>query len=283
MNNYFTGRKIVIATMHGKEKAIAPLLKNHFGADLFVPSNFDTDKYGTFTREIKRHGDQKEVARKKALAAIKHSNVDIAIASEGSFYPHPGLPFISTNAELVLLVDLKNGIEVEGYAQSSATNHLHAQVSSLSEVILFAKKIGFPEHGIILRRSRDGRKMEKEIKTWEELENKATRMFSSFFAGFFVKTLYLETDMRAHRNPTRMKVIESAALDLIKNIESLCPSCGAIGFCKEGVAENLTCARCILTTNIPGSFLYTCQKCEYKEKRSERDFASPEECSYCNP
>lgn len=279
MNNYFTGRKVVIATMHGKEKVIGPLLAKHFGAETFVPSNFNTDVCGTFTREINRHGDQKEAARKKAEMAMDISSLDLAIASEGSFYPHPSMPFLSSNAELILLVDKKNGIEVEGFASSLETNHDQEEVSSLEEVISFVKKIGFPEHGIIVRKSKSGGKIEKEIKSMEELEEKAKKLLG----GLFVKSIYLETDMRAHRNPTRMKVIGEAVVDLIKNIESACPSCGMIGFCKSVLGHNLTCRTCSRVTDIPGSFFYSCQRCDHKEERCERDFAKEEECAYCNP
>ncbi len=265
--------------MHGKEKVIGPLLAKHFGAETFVPSNFNTDIYGTFTRDIKRFGDQKEAARKKAEMAMEHSGCDIAIASEGSFYPHPSMPFISSNAELILLVDKKNGIEVEGFASSLETNHNQEEVSSIEEAISFAKKIGFPEHGIIMRRSKDSKKIEKEIRSWEDLESKAKEMLGRFF----VTNIFLETDMRAHRNPTRMKVIEDAVKDLIKNIESTCPSCSMIGFCKTSTLLTLTCEHCARQADVSGVFIYTCQKCGYSEERRERDFAKQEECEYCNP
>ena len=244
-----------------------------------MPSNFNTDIYGTFTRDIKRFGDQKEAARKKAEMAMELSGADIAVASEGSFYPHPSMPFLSSNAELILLVDKKNGVEVEGFASSLDTNHYQEEVSTLEEAISFAKKIGFPEHGIIVRKSKDSRKIEKELKSMEELEEKVKKLLG----GFFVKSIYLETDMRAHRNPTRMKVIENAVKDLIKNIESTCPSCSMFGFCKTSALRTLTCEHCARPTDVPGVFRYECQKCGYSEERSERDFAKQEECEYCNP
>ncbi len=265
--------------MHGKEKVIGPLLAKHFGAETFVPSGFDTDKFGTFTREIKRFGDQKQAARKKAEAALKHSGFDIAIASEGSFYPHPSMPFISSNAELILLVDRRNGIEVEGFSSSFETNHYQDEASTLAEVISFAKKVGFPEHGVILRKNKNSRKIEKEIRNWEELESKAKEMLG----GLFVRSLFLETDMRAHRNPTRMKVIEDAVKDLIKNIESTCPACSMIGFCKTSALRALSCEHCARPTDVLGVFHYTCQKCGYSEEKREKDFAKQEECGYCNP
>ena len=277
--NFFDGKKVVIATMHKKERVISRLLKEAFGVESFVPADFDTDTFGTFTRDIKRDGDQLEAARKKAKAALEKTGADIAIASEGSFSPHPTFPFVSSNLELLLLIDKESGVEVRGHARSSETNHAHKKVSSVEEILAFAKEAGFPDHGIILRSSETSKKIYKEINSWEELENTSKKLLSSFFT----KSIFVETDMRAHRNPTRMKVIEDATLDLIKNIKSLCPTCGTIGYCKTKFLKGLPCSSCGLETEVPGTFLYECQKCHKSEERKEGDFASPSECSFCNP
>lgn len=277
--NFFNGKKVVVATMHGKEKIIGKILKENFNVESFVPSDFNTDIFGTFTRDIKRSGDQLEAARKKGNAALEKTGADIAIASEGIFSPHPSFPFVSSNLELVLLVDKESGIEVRGHARTSDTNHNHKKVSSVEEVISFAKEIGFPEHGIIVRKSETSKKIYKEISSWEELEKISKKLLS----GFFTKNIFLEADMRAHRNPTRMKAIEEAILDLIKNIKSACPDCNTPGFVKTKFLSGPPCSSCGLETDIPGTFLYECQKCNRKEERREKDFATPSECVYCNP
>ncbi len=277
--NFFNGKKVVIATMHGKEKVISKLLKQNFNVESFLPSDFNTDVFGTFTRDIKRDGDQLEAARKKAKVALEKSRADIAIASEGSFSPHPMIPFISSNLELVLLIDKASGVEVRGHTRTSETNHNHKKASSLEEVISFAKKVGFPNHGLIVRKSETSKKMFKEINTWEELEAISKKLLG----GFFTKSIFLEADMRAHRNPTRMKAIEEATLDLIKNIKSTCPNCNTIGYCKTKFLKGLPCSFCGLETDTPGTFLYECQKCEKKEERKEKEFATQDECSFCNP
>ena len=277
--NFFDGKKVVIATMHKKEKVISRLLHDAFGVESFVPNDFNTDTFCTFTRDIKRDGDQLESARKKARAALLKTGADIAIASEGSFSPHPTFPFVSSNLELLLFIDKESGIEVRGHARTTDTNHSHKKVSRVEEVLAFAKEIGFPEHGIIVRKSETSQKIHKEITEWGELEDISKKLLS----GFFTKNIFLEADMRAHRNPTRMKVIEDATLDLIQNIKSTCPDCGTPGFIKTKVIKGLPCSSCGLETDIPGTFLYECQKCGKKEERKEKDFASPGECAFCNP
>jgi hypothetical protein len=80
INSPFENRIAVLATMHQKEKAIAPLLASELGMRAIVPAQFDTDRFGTFTREIERIGTQIEAARLKAQAALNLTGEMIAIA-----------------------------------------------------------------------------------------------------------------------------------------------------------------------------------------------------------
>ena len=66
----FRGRLAVLATMHRKEQAIAPVLEEALGLQVEVPPGLDTDRFGTFTREVPRPGTQLATARLKAQAAL---------------------------------------------------------------------------------------------------------------------------------------------------------------------------------------------------------------------
>jgi hypothetical protein len=97
----YNNRVAILATMHNKEKVISPLLKEHLGINLIVPQGLNTDIFGTFTREIKRPDTQVIAARLKAKKALEMYDekialpmVGVAIASEGSFSPHPLIPYI---------------------------------------------------------------------------------------------------------------------------------------------------------------------------------------------
>ena len=63
----YSGREIVLVTKHKKEIVIKPLLEKETGCKVLVESDFDTDKLGTFSREIKR----KKTQHKTALQKIK--------------------------------------------------------------------------------------------------------------------------------------------------------------------------------------------------------------------
>lgn len=85
-------RTAVIATMHQKERVMAPVLERELGVSILVPAALDTDTFGTFTREVKRLGTQIEAARQKAQKALEIAGETLAFASEGTFVPHPMMP-----------------------------------------------------------------------------------------------------------------------------------------------------------------------------------------------
>jgi hypothetical protein len=279
--------------MHGKEQVIAPLLQKHLGVETIVPQGFNSDQFGTFTGEIKRAGNQVEAARAKVQAAMTQLGMDLGIASEGSFGAHPSIPFVQSNLELLLLVDRKNGYEIRGHHRTSETNMDGQYVHSVEEALDFARKIGFPEHGVIVRKT-DPRASEKQafldqtsdihknIHTEAELMEIVRQMLDIPHTD----RIFVETDMRAHRNPTRMKTIEKAVEDLIQNVLSLCPNCQAPGFVVVDFETGLKCSLCHSPTELPLNDIYQCSLCNHQTKKPVTQYgqtADPQYCGYCNP
>lgn len=97
---FFASRTAVLATMHRKEDVIAPLLEQELGLQIVVPQNFNTDRFGTFSREVKRAGSQLEAARIKAQAAMQATGAAIALASEGAFGPPPGYALFALQSRI---------------------------------------------------------------------------------------------------------------------------------------------------------------------------------------
>lgn len=62
---YYPGYRAVLATMHAKEKVIGPVVDRFLGLRLEVTSDVDTDRFGTFSRDIERTGSQLDAARAK--------------------------------------------------------------------------------------------------------------------------------------------------------------------------------------------------------------------------
>lgn len=281
MTGIFKNRKLVIATKHKKEDVITPLFEKSLGVKCFVPEDFDTDFLGTFTGEIKRKHDPITTARKKCLEAMKLTNCDLGIASEGSFGPHPSLFFAASDEEFLIFIDKKNNLEIIERELSLETNYNQQKITTEKELIEFAKHVKFPSHGLILRKSESSNsKIIKGITDWETLKD-TFKMFIDKYGK-----AYVETDMRAMHNPVRMKVIETAVKKLINKINTICPECSTPGFERTEAVRGLPCSLCSSPTDSILSYVYTCKKCAFKEEKNfpnKKTKEDPEFCNVCNP
>jgi hypothetical protein len=269
--------------MHKKETIIAPIIEPALGWSVWVPADFDTDEFGTFTRETARAGTQLEAARAKARAAMERYGYPIGIASEGSFAAHPQMPIVQSNLELVVLLDDTAGVEVVGQARSNAVTSKEAVVQSAAAAVVQAKKWGFPEQGVILRRSRRStRGMNKELRT----EAALTTAVAQALRWPWVRSLMLETDMRAHRCPARQETIAAATRDMLSRYLQTCPQCQAPGFVGVAVATTATCNQCQRPTDVPYCEERVCQVCAYTERQTipnATEYVDPGQCARCNP
>ena len=277
----FEGRYLVIATKHNKEKVIAPILERELGVKCFVPVNLDTDALGTFTGEVERKDDPITTARKKCLLAMELENCDMAIASEGSFGPHPSIFFAQADDEFLLFIDKKNNLEIIVRELSLETNFNGSVITNKKELDEFAEKIKFPSHGLIIRKAdTDFSEIEKGITN----KNKLIETYNHF--AKLHGSVYVETDMRAMYNPTRMTVIETATIKLANKINTLCQDCNTPGFGITAAKQGLPCELCHFPTRSTLSYIYTCQKCSYsKEEKypNKKYFEDPTYCDICNP
>jgi hypothetical protein len=277
----FTGRQLLIATKHKKETVLAPMLNAALGVSCFTDDRLDTDLLGTFTGEIERVDDPLTTARKKCQWGMELTGCDLAVASEGSFGAHPSLVFVPGNDELVLLVDKINNIEIVGRAVSTETNFGAALVSTIDELKEFARRVQFPSHALIVRAAeKDNADITKAIHTWPHLEQCVNRLIERQGNAF------VETDMRALYNPSRLKVIGQAAQRLIEKIGSCCPQCSCPGFSVADTTPGLPCQLCGSPTRSALNFLYRCQRCQFEKKEpfpNGKQTEDPMYCDICNP
>lgn len=277
----FSNRRLVIATKHEKEKAIAPLMETTLGVSCFVPENFDTDVFGTFTGETPRKEDPLTTLRNKCQMAMSLTNCDLAIASEGSFGMHPAIFFVHADDEMLMLVDKKNDLEIAVRELSVETNYDGSEVTSEEGLVKFANKAGFPTHGLVLRVQKDNPEdLHKGITDWDDLKRIYRQLITKHAQA------YVETDMRAMYNPTRMGVIEIAAKKLVEKINTCCPQCGAPGFAVTGTRPGLPCSFCGLPTKLALAHIWSCNKCGFTREESataNNQQADPQYCDRCNP
>jgi hypothetical protein len=277
----FKGRTLLIATKHQKEMVIAPIFEKELKVVCFASAVFDTDTLGTFSGEIDRKDDALTTLRNKCIGASKATNCDLVVASEGSFGAHPSVFFAHANEEIVMLKDFKNDLEIVAREISLETNFNGKIVANESELLAFAEQVSFPSHGIILKPAeKNYSKICKGIVSKELLIKNFHQLKNEF------DSVYAETDMRAMFNPTRMKVIEKTTQKLIEKINNLCPNCSTPGFDIVSAQAGLPCENCSMPTRSTLSYLYQCQKCDFKEKQFYPrgiQFEDPTYCDNCNP
>ncbi len=277
----FKGRSLLVATKHNKEKVIAPVLEKELGVKCIVSLNFDTDELGTFTGEVERKDDPITTARNKCLLAMKIENCDMAIASEGSFGPHPTIFFVHADDEFLLFIDKKNDLEIIVRELSTETNFNAAEIKSEKELIDFANAAQFPSHGLILRKNKeDYAEIRKGITDWDILLDVYHQFHNTDGKA------YVETDMRAMYNPSRMKVIEKATQKLVNKINSNCSQCSAPGFGITEAKPGLPCELCGFPTRSTLSYIYKCQKCDFSNEVKYPSGITKEDpmyCDLCNP
>ncbi len=271
--------RCVLGTMHGKEQAISPALAG-LGLDVVLPTGLDTDAFGTFTGEVHRP-PVLEALRAKAKAASRLApGAAFAAASEGTFGPHPDVFLAMRGAEHVLLMHVESGVEVVGVDVTFDTNAASCDVDSTDAARAFARRVGLPEHGVIVREGgTSGRVLARGVRDESELLAHVERRL-------LLGGVRLEADMRAHVNPTRMRAIRRAAEDAVERWRSTCARCARPGFSPTGIVPGLPCAACGTETEYALATTLRCVGCGHREERPRADgltAVDPRYCGECNP
>lgn len=277
----FKNRSLLIATKHQKEKVIAPIFESAMQVHCFVPNDYDTDTFGTFSGEIERPSDPITVLKMKCKKALEQYGYDMGIASEGSFGPHPQIPFAQANEEFMIFMDLKNQLEIMVGSLSTETNFSSALIETEGDLHFFAKRVHFPEHAIILKSAeKNGNACIKGITNYDDLVKGYHTLKQQYHQ------VIAETDMRAHLNPTRMKHLQQVAQKLIDKIQQTCPTCSFPGFDVKEVIRGLPCNLCNFPTNGVLKYIMQCKHCNYQEEKklpNNKETEEPLYCGFCNP
>ena len=214
-SDYF-GRKVALLTQHGKERVIAPILELSLGCVIEHVTSFDTDKFGTFTRETPRSGSQLDAARRKARKGMELVGLSLGLASEGSFGLDPFTGMFPWNVKLLVWIDDDLDTEIVGIAQGAARSG-HIQSSGWQEIAAFAERAGFPQHQLVLRPDgQDSSRVHKGIADWA----RPRACFDEEITHANHRQVYVELALRAFSNPSRMRYIERATGDLLQRIQS---------------------------------------------------------------
>lgn len=274
---YRHGRAALL-TQHGKEVAIGPPLAEALGLEVVRVEGYDTDRLGTFTRDVPRAGTQIEAARSKASLAQQLSGLPWGLGSEGSFGPDPMLGMSAWNVELIAWLDGERSLEIVATAAGPETNYRQGWIEDWAQVEAFAAAVGFPGHGLIVSPGPDAAPIAKGITELDALAHAFALALSRHGRA------WIETDMRAHFNPSRMTMISRAARQLAQRLESCCPRCGAPGWWPDSAIPGRPCVECGAPTRLATAHRWHCGACGLDENRPlEAGPADPSQCDHCNP
>ena len=280
MKSPYCHQIVYLGSQHQKELAIAKVLADDLGIHLMAVS-WDTDTLGTFSGEIKREKSVRDTLRAKAERTHEICKKDLIIVSEGSFGPHPHMPFVNSNHEMLLFKDFARQREIFAETISLKTNIDEIEVENFNDARKFLKSAQFGSHGMIIADQKvNPLFIQKGITSLVELK----RVFHQIRKDH--PKVYITADMRAHMNPKRMKVIRQAAKELVKKLKSLCPKCGCPGWDVKDYIEGLPCSACGGPSTTIKELIYKCSECKYKEIKPRPDkkaFIDPFHCNYCNP
>jgi len=280
----YAGRTAVLATMHHKDVAIGPALRATAGLEITTVAGLDTDQLGTFTGEIERVGTMLDAAVRKARLGMVAERASLGLASEGSFGPYPGAPFIPAGLELLVLVDDAAGVVIHEDLWELDTNHAHSVFAPDADVTAFLERVGFPSHALIVR---------PNVGEAGAITAKGVVDVAALFVSMAEAAAHssdgralLETDMRANRNPTRMRSLAVLAERLGRRLATPCPVCAAPGWGRSDVIAGLPCGWCGLPTELIVTEIFSCSAGPHREQRPRQDgltSADPGNCPNCNP
>ncbi len=277
----FSNRSISLLTKHGKESVIAEALNEKVTCLVQQTAGYDTDLLGTFTQETPRYGTQLDAARKKAAIGMDLLKLDLGLANEGAFVTDPLAGLMPWNNELIVLIDQKNQLEITGFSGAPAQNE-NSYVNHWEEMQRFADSALFPSHYLVIKPTDEYHPQSKKgIRTLTELKEAFEWAKALSTEGI----VYVENDLRAFANPTRMENIRRAAVDLANKMISLCPQCQTPGFWIKDIKRGLPCNACGLATDQEITKIWGCTQCGHEEMEAMKElkFADPSKCHHCNP
>ncbi len=278
----YSGGVIALTTRHGKQHALGRVFAAGLGARLQL-CDHDTDQLGTFSGEIPRLEDAAFTCRSKALLGMQATGLHLGLASEASFGPHPAVPMLPVGQELLLFLDQERGLCVLEQRLEWRTNYSHTVLEPDGELEPWLVQVRFPSHAVIARSATPlAGVLFKGLHSSDALAEAIAACRSADPDG----RVWLETDMRAHFNPTRMRSIRRLGIALVRKLRTPCPECGSPGWGLLDTKPGLPCSDCGTATALTLREIWGCERCGAHREQPRRDArlnADPGQCPWCNP
>lgn len=285
MSEIYRGACFILTTQHAKSIAVAPPFSLTLGAGV-LELPLDTDTLGAFSGEVARRADALACARRKCEWGLEvlGPKAEFGLASEGSFGPHPLIPFAPIDHELLYVIDRRIGFHLHVAHATEQTNYRMKAIGEWDEALEFARSAQFPSHAMVVRPNDEAA---------PELLFKGIVCETTLREAFDVCVkrspdglAWVETDMRAHVNPTRMAAISALAAKTAERLATPCPRCETPGWGQVSVEAGLRCEFCGSETGLIAHEVHGCVRCPHMEREPRPDglaFAPQMHCEACNP
>lgn len=270
-----------LTTMHGKEQQIAPAFGRIAGWQIVV-AEADTDQFGSFDGEVPRTLSPKAAALAKAKLGAEQLGIRFGIASEGTIGQHPQFPLMTSDHELIAIVDLELGHELvvsHVSAEITAERHVLSEDSNLEHI---ATLCDLPNHAVnLIALGLSGREIRKGIRDLAEFELGVKELSQNKELG----ELVVESDFRAMSSPSRQKNITRCAELAAQRVANKCPGCDYLGWGLVRYEFGLECRACgFANKHLAKKGINGCLRCEREEKSDLGvSLAEPAQCIVCNP
>ncbi len=272
---------IAFGTMHGKHHQVARAFAGCLGAQVIAAAGIDTDQFGTFTGDIARTLAPLDAARAKARLAMTAADTPYGLASEASYGPLPGVG-LPGHEEILLFLDDSRGIEIIEGERHLTAMPAPQRVRTLTDAAPLLEQINFGAQGVIVRPAESGETagIVKGITDHTTLRAAIDRAAAASPDGHAL----LETDLRAHHNPTRRDVLTKLGDRLARRLATACPSCGSPGYGRDDSRRGLPCSACGHPTDLVTADIHSCATCRHQHAVPRPDtVADPQWCDHCNP
>jgi hypothetical protein len=269
--------KLLITTLHQKGALLQPLFAQ-FGLQLSTNDSFDTNKLGTFSKTVERRLAPPLAALEKAKAGyIFDQTADWYIGSEGSFFPHPSIPWVTLNQEVLVAWSANEDRQITVIHSAVAQGVFSLSISNEKELNEFVRSHPFEQIGLLITTEH------QEPYFPEDISELLSYSYTCFSKG---QSIHIEPDVRAHRHSFRRSTILEAGGKLAKRLTTACPSCSCIGFGEERKVIGLPCGWCGQPTTQVREIRIWCTECSYEESLDTSNIpisADPSNCFTCNP
>lgn len=280
----YLGRIAALATQHGKESVIAPAFAEIAGLTVQVAA-IDTDRFGTFSGEVKRSQAPLATAVKKALAGMSAENLRLGLASEGTIGPHPVSGFMNVDTEIIVFIDDELDLVITEKVQSSEIVAQTITAGPNDDLTDFLRKADFPRHGLIVKSDCPTSPEDPTARIAKGITDLPALARAVQELSANGNRVIIENDFRAHFSPSRMAVIGQCAELLAKRVAASCPGCGTPGWGHVDPIRGLACSDCgsVVEWAIQAD-RSGCQKCELIKVHPRLiQTVEPQWCNSCNP